>query len=119
MNVTITIKAIEENGEIFLYLEDTEGNKGKRTITTIVKPGAKVIWKLAKDSNINKIIDIYKKEDSINVFGTLPHHDNDNMWMGIVADDAEGSEFYNIKYEYKDGNVIVEDPEIEVKPPIN
>ena len=117
MNVTITIKAIEEGGEVFLYLEDTEGNKGKRTITTTVKQGAKVKWKLAKDSNINKIIDIYKKDDSINVFGTLPHHDNDKMWMGIVADDAEGTEAYNIKYEYKDGTVIVEDPYIQVPPP--
>lgn len=118
MNITIYLKAIEECGQVFLYLEDSKGNKGKRTITTNAKPGSKVKWKLAKDSNIKQILDIYKKDDSMNVFRILPHHHKNKMWMGIIASNIEGTESYNIKYEYKDGRVIVEDPFIKVDPPV-
>ncbi len=119
MAVTIFLKAFKDKStnEVILHLHDTEGHDGDQTITTDVKPGEVVIWKLAKNSDILEIMNVYKKQESREVFSTKPHQISASEWKGIVADDAKGNESYNIQYKYIDDTVFVDDPEIQIRPP--
>ena len=116
--VFIELKAFKKDREILLELEDSEGQKGVQTITTKVKPGDEVIWRLTKDSNINKILSVKAKKKSINVFSVLPHQVSDEEFRGTIAKDAGGKkEEYDIVYEYKDGSKVIDDPFLDVIPP--
>ena len=119
MAVTIYLKAFKDkrNNEVILHLHDTEGHDGDQTITTDVKPGEEVVWKLANNSDILEIMNVYKKKDSQNVFSTDPYKISESEWKGIVSQETVGKESYNIQYKYIDDTVIVDDPEIDVLPP--
>ncbi|WP_282039032.1 hypothetical protein [Saccharicrinis aurantiacus] len=116
MSLKIRLKAVENNGKVELLLSDNEGNVGVDNLKSEGARGQKVKWKLSKKSNINKIINIYKKEDSIEIFSVKPHRVNDSKWKAVIDKDIEGQEGYNIKFEYKDGREITIDPFIDVPP---
>ncbi|WP_075602309.1 hypothetical protein [Saccharicrinis aurantiacus] len=116
MSLKILLKAVEKDGKIDLWLSDNEGNIGVDDLRSVGGRGQKVKWKLAKDSNINKILNIYKKEDSEEVFSVKPHKVTDKKWKGVIDKDVEGDEAYNIDFEYKDGSKVSIDPVISVPP---
>ena len=98
-----------------LHLSDNQGHAGDNTITTNVRRGDTVHWKLTHDSGIDEITNIYAKEGSQNIFeGTGPVKQPNGDWTGKVRDDEAGSEEYNIGYKIGDTEYIC-DPEIEVK----
>ena len=99
-----------------LHLSDNQGHAGDNTITTNVRKGDTVHWKLAHNSGISELTNIYKKEGSQNIFSTLPTKQADGSFKGIVSDDATGSEAYNIGYKIGDTEYIC-DPLLEVQPP--
>lgn len=117
MSLKIWLKAVVVNGKIDLLLSDNEGNIGVDDLKSQSDQGAKVKWKLARNSDINKIVNIYKKEDSGEIFSVKPHKVSDSKWKAIIASDATGNESYNIDFEYKDGQTISIDPDIDVRPP--
>jgi len=117
MKLTILLKAIQKDGKIDLLLSDNEGNIGIDDLKSQGDQGMKVRWKLARNSNINKILNIYKKEDSQEVFSVKPYRVSDSKWKAKVAKDAVGNESYNIDFEYQDGTKVSIDPDLEVRPP--
>jgi hypothetical protein len=101
----------EEAGK--LMFEDNQGNSGF-DITTLVRCGQKVIWKVAKGQKII-ITKIYNKEGSQNIFeGSGPVDQHDGTCDGTVLSDASGSERYNVDYTI-DGKEYSDDPELKVK----
>ncbi len=118
-NVIIELKAVKKGDDIVLHLKDNEGHEHDKTITSEVIAGGTVIWKLMKNSDIQKIVNIYKKSDSQDVFSIDPHSENGSTdWTGVISNSASGVESYNIDYIYKDGSKITDDPVVEAKPPI-
>lgn len=117
MALKILLKAIEKEGKIDLLLSDNEGNIGIDDLKSEGDRGTKVKWKLAKNSNISKIVNIYKKEESDEIFSNKPHRKSDSKWKAVISKDAVGNEAYNIDFEYKDGRIISIDPMIQVRPP--
>lgn len=71
---------------------------------------------MAENSDIYKIINIYKKEDSPQLFDVLPHRVAPGIWEAKVAPWAADKMEYNIDFEYKDGTVVVIDPIITLPP---
>ncbi len=116
-DVVITMKAVAETEGINLHLWDSQGNEGTPFITTTAYGGNKIVWQLSEDSNINKIVAIYKKEDSPEIFVVLPHRIAPGVWEAEVADDAMGNMEYNIDFEYMDGSIVSIDPYIKVPLP--
>ncbi len=114
---TITIRAFENDGEIMLYLIDSGGQRGVQCITTVANPGDEVIWKLDTRSNITKIISIKTKSASINVFSEEPGKVTDAEFKGVISPNVVGFGAYDIKYEYKNGVVVLDDPFLDVVPP--
>ena len=97
-----------------LHLSDNQGNSGDNTITTNVRRGDTVHWKLAHDSGISAITNIYPKTGSQNIFSVGPALQPDGSWKGTVSDTATGSEAYNIGYKIGDTEYIC-DPFLEVQ----
>ncbi len=117
-NVIIELKAVKKGDEIVLHLKDNEGHEHDKTITSKVKAGGTITWKLMKNSDIQEIVNVYKKSDSQDIFSTDPHSENGSTdWTGVISKTASGEESYNIDFIYKDGSKITDDPEIEVLPP--
>ncbi len=117
-NVIIELKAVKKGDEIVLHLKDNEGHEHDKTITSEVSAGGTITWKLMKNSDIQEIVNIYKKSDSQDIFSTDPHSENESTdWTGIISKTASGIESYNIDYIYKDGSKITDDPVLKVDPP--
>ena len=111
-NVTIFIKAVEMEGEYYLVLKDSHGNVGINDLTTDVYREKEVIWRLAKDSGIDDLVDIKECPGSQNIFDVRPRKDGESF-RGRVKKDASGDEDYGIWY--KIGNTIYElDPKLKV-----
>ncbi len=108
----ISIK--KQSGNNGLHLSDNQGHSGNDTITTNVRRGDTVTWRLTHDSGINEITDIYHKEGSQNIFSSGPAKQADGSWQGIVSDDATGNELYNICYKIGQKDCIC-DPELDVQ----
>jgi len=114
---TEIIKISKQEGNNQLYLTDNEGHSGKDNITTNVKPGDTVTWKLVPNGGIDQITGITAKPDSQDIFSVDPAPVNPNDpasdWTGTVSGNATGSESYSIGY--KIGNdPFVDDPKLEV-----
>ncbi|WP_066631468.1 hypothetical protein [Labilibacter marinus] len=117
-HIRIGIKAIKKKGEIILHLKDNEGHEHDKTITSDANPGSKITWSLAEDSDIIQIVDIYKKEGSMNIYSVKPHAvEGSTDWEAIVSNQAFEKAGYNIDFRYKDGKIYRDDPEVEVRPP--
>ncbi len=118
MDITIELKAVVKNGKVVLRLKDSEGHDADKSITTDASPGDTIIWKLANNSNISEIVNVYKKTESQDVFSPDPHKDTDVEWQGTISETASGTESYNIKFIYEeDGKVYTDDPKVVIKPP--
>ena len=116
-NVTIILNAVKNDGKYYLLLADNRGDLGFETITTKALPGSEIIWKLANDSKVKKIVNIVRDSASENVFKELPYKVSDTEFKAVVADDVAGKkEAYTIVFEYEDGTQIANDPFIEVDP---
>lgn len=117
MEVTIYMKAIKKGDRVVLFLYDSEGHKGDKTITTIAHQGDIVTWKLMKNSKIKEIVNVYAKITSQDVFSQNPQKISDTEWQGVISESASGTESYNIDYKYIDDSVITDDPQIIIHPP--
>ncbi|WP_282039030.1 hypothetical protein [Saccharicrinis aurantiacus] len=115
-DVTISMRAIDTGSEITLDLWDTQGNTGTPMIKTKAEPNFIIRWELDEDSKINKILNIYKKEHSADIFEVQPYRVSHGIWEAKVAPWAANSIEYNIDFEYEDGSVVVIDPFIEIPP---
>ncbi|WKK81497.2 hypothetical protein [Marivirga arenosa] len=115
---TEIINISKQEGNNHLYLTDNEGHSGKDNITTNVKPGDTVTWKLVPNGGIDQITGITAKQNSQDIFSADPAPVNPNDpasdWKGTVSKNAKGNESYSIAY--KIGNEsFVDDPELEVE----
>ncbi|MBT31977.1 MAG: hypothetical protein CMO01_20145 [Thalassobius sp.] len=111
--VTIFLKKQTESNKLFLF--DTVGNCGDSSITTAVVNGEKVVWKLAKNSGIDQIDNVFKKHTSQDIFSTDPAENAEGKyWEGMISETSKGSEGYNISYSIN-GEEYTDDPELEVK----
>ncbi len=118
-NVIIELKAVKKGDEIVLHLKDNEGHEHDKTITSKVKAGGTITWKLMKNSDIQEIVNIYKKSDSQDIFSTDPHSVNGSTdWTGVISKTAKGKEYYNIDFVYMDGRKITDDPVADIDPPV-
>ncbi|WP_296622116.1 hypothetical protein [Marivirga sp.] len=114
---TEIINISKQEGNNQLYLTDNEGHSGKNNITTNVKKGDTVTWKLVPNGGIDQITGITAKPNSQDIFSVNPApvdpNDPASDWTGTVSENATGSESYSIAY--KIGNdPFVDDPELEV-----
>jgi hypothetical protein len=112
--VYIYLSSVEINGEKHLKLRDSNGNSATDSLTTIVHPGNKVIWKLDSQSGISKVGKIYGMGDQ-NIFNKNPHKILlKKAFRFIVPDAAEGKEEYGIDYTLVDNTEISRDPYLRV-----
>jgi hypothetical protein len=114
---TEIINISKQEGNNRLYLMDNEGHSGKDNITTNVKPGDTVTWKLVPNGGIGQITGITAKAGSPNIFSDGPKQvDKGNPasdWTGTVSPDATGTESYSIGYII--GNKpFTDDPKLRV-----
>ncbi len=116
MALKIRLKAVEIDGKVDLWLSDNEGNIGVNDLKSTGAHGQEVLWLLPSDSNIKRIVNIYKKEDSETVFSIKPFKVLDGKWQAVVAEEVVGTEVYNIDFEYMDGSIVSIDPVIDVPP---
>lgn len=98
-----------------LQYRDSEGHKGN-TITTHVKPGGKIIWKLDRHSGISEISDITIKGDD-GILKEKPKKLDFDHWEAIGSDSGEGQLAYNVEVEKckecgddVSGNKVLKDP---------
>ncbi|WPP53283.1 hypothetical protein [Catalinimonas niigatensis] len=110
----VTIYLSRDGNTDQLYLRDSEGHAGKKTITTDVCCGDEVEWVLGE--GIDEVTNIFPKRDSKNIFSAGPSKRPDGNWEGTVSKSAKGSELYSI--DYRIGEVAYsDDPRLDVKPP--
>jgi len=114
---TDIINISKQEGNNRLYLTDNEGHSGKDNITTKVKPGDSVTWKLVPNGGIDQITGINPKTGSQDIFSADPApvnpDDPKSDWTGTVSENATGTESYNIAYKIEEES-FVDDPEMEV-----
>jgi len=114
---TEIINIRKQEGNNGLYLTDNEGHSGKNNITTKVKPGDTVTWKLVPNGGIDQITGITAKPNSQDIFSIDPASKNPNDpasdWTATVSESAKGDESYSIAYKIGDES-LVDDPELEV-----
>ena len=115
--ISVYLKAIVHDDEVALELTDSHGNTGINDIATKANHHDHMEWKCVRDSNIKRIVNIYAKPDSKDLFSKDPRRIKDNHWKGTISSKVSGTEYYNIEYEYKDGRVILDDPRVVVIPP--
>lgn len=111
---TVTIKIRKQTNGTGLYLKDSEGHKGKDSITTDVNPGDTVVWKLKNNSGIDEITSISAKSTSQDIFSSDPVEQKDGSWKGTVSSTASGSEDYSIGYKIG-GTDYTDDPQLNVQ----
>ncbi|SMG34307.1 hypothetical protein SAMN05661096_02233 [Marivirga sericea] len=114
---TEIINIKKQEGNDHLYLTDNEGHAGKDTITTTVKNGDTVTWKLDPNGGIDQITGITAKPGSQNLFSEGPApvdiKDPKTDWTGTIGKDATGSESYTIAYKIGD-QALVDDPKLRI-----
>jgi hypothetical protein len=119
---TVTIYISKQKDSKGLHFTDSEGHSGDNTITTKVKPGDTVIWKLVSNGGIDSITSITEKSmtQNKNLFSTLPApinpKDPKSDWSGIISENATGKEVYTIGYTIG-GEDYLYDPEPEPNDP--
>ncbi len=114
---TEIINISKQEGNNQLYLTDNEGHSGKDNITTNVKPGDTVTWKLVPNGGIDQITGITAKPDSQDIFSVDPApidlKNPASDWTGTVSPNATGSESYSIGYKIG-GESLVDDPQLRI-----
>lgn len=114
---TETINISKQEGNNQLYLTDNEGHSGKDNITTNVKPGDTVTWKLVPHGGIDQITGITAKPGSQDIFSVDPAAvdatDPTSDWTGTISPNAKGSESYSIGYKIGDES-LVDDPKLKI-----
>jgi hypothetical protein len=115
---TDIINISKQEGNNRLYLTDNEGHTGKDNITTDVKPGDTVTWKLVPNGGIDQITGINPKTGSQDIFSVDPvpvnKDDPKSDWTGTVSENATGTESYSIDYKIG-GASFKDDPDLEVE----
>ena len=91
--VKIYLKMVDGN----LQYRDSEGHKGN-TITTDIKHGRKIIWKLDRHSGISEISDITIKGDD-GILKEGPKKLDFDRWEAIGSDSGKGELAYNVVVE--------------------
>ena len=116
---------------VIIYLQAHETNGGKHlkmydsndktivvvdTLHTEVRPGTKVIWKLVKDSGIEKVEKIGPKnpgeiiiKDATRILFTK------KFKLKIPKKATSGEEKYDIKFKDMDGNTVPIDPYLRIR----
>jgi hypothetical protein len=116
--VKIYLRSIEQKKKNQLVLFDSNRNGGIDDLTTVVPPGAIIIWKLDCLSGIRNITKIYSKTGKRNVFKSDPRKRLLCKGFALqLSKDAEGEEEYAIEYILCNGKQVTIDPYIRVEPP--
>lgn len=114
---TEIINISKQEGNNRLYLTDNEGHSGKNNITTNVKPGDTVTWKLVPNGGIDQITGITAKPSSQDIFSVDPApvnpDDPSSDWAGTVSPNATGTESYKIGYKIGE-EALLDDPKLNV-----
>jgi hypothetical protein len=116
--VKIYLRAILKNGQDSLALFDSNRNGDINDLTTEVKAGDTIIWKLDCCSGIKSITRIYSKEKEHPVFKSDPV--KRFLCKGFklqLEKGAKGLEKYTIECILPDNNELIIDPFIRVPPP--
>ncbi|GAB3339518.1 hypothetical protein GCM10027429_26040 [Marivirga atlantica] len=130
---TVTIYVSKQADGKGLHFSDSEGHSGDNTISTKVKPGDTVIWKIAPNGGIDSITSITEKSmtENKNLFSSLPAPENPkdpkSDWSGVISETATGKEVYTVGYtignetylhdpESNDPEPEPNDPDLEVDP---
>ncbi len=88
----VTIYLSLQDGK--LYYRDSEDNSGDK-ITTPVKPGTKIEWRLDKNSGINNLTGINIDGDA-NFFKKGPCKEDWDCWSAQVGKETEGTISYEL-----------------------
>jgi len=116
--VKIYLRAVDQEGKKRLAMFDTNRNADIDNLTTVVEPGATVIWKLDCLSEISRIARIYSKTGKRNIFKTDPRKIPFSKAFKLkISKDAEGEEAYAIEYILCDDTKVIIDPVIRIPPP--
>lgn len=118
--IVIDIRLDEESfrkGEPALFLSDNLGNSGDAiTFTNTVDDRTVVVWRLAPNSGIDKLMAIRAKDNNFEVFPTHQPVRLPNGWVaGRTKNDTKGEEAYMIDIVV-DGVEYSIDPVITVEP---
>ena len=114
--VEIYLSSVEVNGEIHLYMKDSNGNEATDSLRTEVKAGGTVIWRIERPGGIKKIDGIYSKGER-NIFKKDPSKIFLSKRFRLkLSDDAEGEEKYSIEYYLEDNTKKTIDPFLRIPP---
>lgn len=116
--VKIYLRAILKNGQDSLALFDSNRNGDINDLTTEVKAGDTIIWKLDCCSGIKSIARIYSKEKVHIVFKSDPR--KRLLCKGFklqLEKGVEGKEKYTIECILGNNKELIIDPYIRVPPP--
>ena len=118
---TVTIYISKQKDSKGLHFTDSEGHSGDNTITTKVKPGDTVIWKLTEEGGIDAITAIseVKSKNNQNLFVESPKpidpKNPESDWIAEIKETATGKETYTISYKIDD-NVYTQHPDSDSDP---
>jgi hypothetical protein len=114
--VSIYLRAIDQNR---LSLFDSNRNGAINDLTTEVRRGSVIVWKLDCNSGIKEITKIASKSGKKNVFINDPV--KRRFFKGFTLQiplEANGEEAYTIDYILCNGEKITIDPYIRIIPPM-
>lgn len=117
-NVHIYLRSVKINEKDQLMLFDSNRNGAVNDLVTVVPAGSTITWKRDRCSGIKKILRIYSKTGTRNVFRTDPKKFwCFNIFCLKLTHDAKGKEAYSIEYLLFDKTRVTIDPIILIPPP--
>ena len=123
--VIIYLRAVEVNGDKYLYMYDSNGNssigdlKSPKDFKTNVKPGSEVFWELERHGGIKKILLIKSSHENGNIFKDVPAaipFTSGKAFYLKLQNDIEGEEKYSIEVRFKDNTEKLFDPFLRLPP---
>src|SRR5512145_1977486 len=116
--VTVFLRSVVYKDKHHLALFDSNRNGAIDDLTTEVKRGATIIWKLDYSSGIKDILRIFSKSGKRNVFKTDPVKRRfSKEFILPVSKDADGEESYTIEYLNVSDEKVTIDPYNRIVPP--
>jgi len=115
---------LNENDNKSLVLSDNSGLKSSALeYVSYLEIGDTIIWQLDENATIASIEDIIIVrsecgEENLFEDGVI-FNENKTECYGVVSENAFGKTKYDIKYKLIDGRVLIDDPEVDIKPPKN
>jgi hypothetical protein len=121
--VIIYLRSVEDNGEKYLYMYDSNGNSSIQSLQspdkfiTIVQPESEVFWVLELNSGIEEIKKIKSKHGNGNIFHADPSGGpSGEVFQLKLKKNAQGDEEYYIEVRYNDQTKKTFDPFLRIPP---